>query len=181
MKYNRHQARFNYPTPKVPDPTNMVDTAQSLAAQQFYLGLVYQSVNQFSDPARQSPMGRSPQNYSPAPPPPQQPQIQNTPPIQPTQHMQPQPPRMPMPVMAPEPPMCRTMLPGNQTCRNPVNKPGEKCAAHQPQKQMSDFAKGPPPVSFMQSDVRGPRAHVYISTFPSKWSIPITNVQIATN
>ncbi|KAL9552071.1 hypothetical protein MBANPS3_003964 [Mucor bainieri] len=162
-----HQARFNYPTPKVPDPTDMVDTAQSLAAQQFYLGLVYQSVNQFSDPARQSPMGRSPQSYSPAPPPPvpqqqqQQVHIQHTPPVQPTQLMQPQPavpqqmqaqpppPRMPMPmpmpVMTPEPPMCRTMLPGNQMCRNPVNKPGEKCPAHQPQKQMSDFAKGPPP------------------------------------
>ncbi|KAL7308168.1 hypothetical protein PS15m_012056 [Mucor circinelloides] len=155
-----HQARFNYPTPKVPDPTDMVDTAQSLAAQQFYLGLVYQSVNQFADPARQSSMGRSPQSYSPAqtlPPQQQQPQIQHTPPIQQVQPlpqlMQPQPspqqiqqpPRMPIPIVTPEPPMCRTMLPGNQMCRNPVNKPGEKCPAHQPQKQMSDFAKGPPP------------------------------------
>lgn len=143
----------------------MVDTAQSLAAQQFYLGLVYQSVNQFADPARQSSMGRSPQSYSPAQPlpPQQQPQIQhNTPPIQQAQPlpqlMQPQPspqqiqqpPRMPIPIMTPEPPMCRTMLPGNQMCRNPVNKPGEKCPAHQPQKQMSDFAKGPPPVSLIE-------------------------------
>lgn len=42
--------------------------------------------------------------------------------------------------------MCRTILAGNQICRNPVNKQGEKCPTHQPTKQMSDFAKGPPPV-----------------------------------
>ncbi|CEP17277.1 hypothetical protein [Parasitella parasitica] len=150
-----HQARFNYPTPKVPDPTDMVDTAQSLAAQQFYLGLVYQSVNQYADLSRQSPMGRSPQNYSPAPPPQpqiQQQHIQHTPPQQ--QQLPPQPvpqlmqqpqPRIPINAIAPEPPMCRTMLPGNQFCRNLVNKAGEKCSAHQPLKQMSDFAKGPPP------------------------------------
>jgi hypothetical protein len=77
-----HQARFNYPIPKIPDPSNLIDTAQSLAAQQYYLGLVYQSVNQFADPSRQSPIGRSPQTYSspplrvpqppqPTPPPPQ--------------------------------------------------------------------------------------------------------------
>ncbi|KAI8639545.1 chromatin remodelling complex Rsc7/Swp82 subunit-domain-containing protein [Parasitella parasitica] len=152
-----HQARFNYPTPKVPDPTDMVDTAQSLAAQQFYLGLVYQSVNQYADLSRQSPMGRSPQNYSPAPPP--QPQIQqqhtqHTPPQQQKLSTQPvpqvmqqpqQPSRMPINALAPEPPMCRTVLSSNQICRNPVNKAGEKCPAHQPPKQMSDFAKGPPP------------------------------------
>jgi hypothetical protein len=77
-----HQARFNYPVPKIPDPSKLIDTAQSLAAQQYYLGLVYQSVNQFADPQRQSPIGRSPQTYSspplqvpqppqPTPPPPQ--------------------------------------------------------------------------------------------------------------
>lgn len=167
----------------------MVDTAQSLAAQQFYLGLVYQSVNQFSDPARQSPMGRSPQSYSPAPPPPQQPQIQHTPPIQPVQQlmppqpspqqMQPQPPRMPMPVMTPEPPMCRTMLPGNQMCRNPVNKPGEKCPAHQPPKEMSDFAKGPPPVSFLSCACY---SYWLISLFRvSKLSTRITSVPTVIN
>lgn len=73
----------------------MVDTAQSLAAQQFYLGLVYQSVNQYADPSRQSPMGRSPQSYSPAPPPQpqiqQQPHIQNTPPPPQPQQQLPQP------------------------------------------------------------------------------------------
>lgn len=90
--------------PKIPNPINIIDTAQSLAAQQHYLGLVYQSVNQFADPSRQAPViGRSPQVYSPMPQTPQQPTQQQQPQIQQPVHPPQAPPqhliRMPMNVI----------------------------------------------------------------------------------
>lgn len=132
-----HQARFNYPIPKIPEPTILIDTAQSLAAQQYYLSLVYQSVNQYADPHRQpSPMGRvSPTGY-----------IQPQPSPIPLQHMM-QPHRVPIvPQQLAEPTVCGTLLAGNQICKRPVNRPGEKCQLHAPVKSMSDYAKAPPPV-----------------------------------
>lgn len=129
---------------------------------------MYQSVNQFADPSRQqqqqpSPVngGRpSPVNYQPMPP---QPQPQHyphqqhhhtpTPPPFPPQLQQPLPPHMlmqqPQQMRMPE---CGTLLAGNTICRRPVNRPGEKCSLHVlPPKQMSDYAKAPPPVSFVFS------------------------------
>lgn len=130
-----HQARFNYPIPKISEPTILVDTAQSLAAQQYYLSLVYQSVNQYADPQRQqSAMARmNPVNYVM-----QQPIPHHPPPATPMVPMVPQ----------PEPIVCGTILPGNQVCRRPVNRPGEKCQVHAaPVKSLADYAKAPPPVS----------------------------------
>ncbi|KAI7895881.1 chromatin remodelling complex Rsc7/Swp82 subunit-domain-containing protein [Mucor mucedo] len=132
-----HQARFNYPIPKIPEPTILVETAQSLAAQQYYLSLVYQSVNQYADPHRQpSPIARlSPTGYvQPSPIPPQ--------------HMMQQPQRIPIvPQQLAEPAVCGTLLSGNQICKRPVNRPGEKCQLHLPVKPMSDYAKAPPPAT----------------------------------
>ncbi|KAI9273412.1 chromatin remodelling complex Rsc7/Swp82 subunit-domain-containing protein [Helicostylum pulchrum] len=124
-----HQARFNYPIPKISEPTILIDTAQSLAAQQYYLSLVYQSVNQYADPQRQqqqqqpSPVGRiSPATY-----------------IMPTANI----PVAPQP----EPIVCGTLLAGNQICRRPVNRAGEKCQLHVPVKSLADYAKAPPPTT----------------------------------
>lgn len=133
-----HQARFNYPIPKIPEPTILVDTAQSLAAQQYYLSLVYQSVNQYADPHRQqSPIARaSPTNYI---------QPQQTPLLQ--QHIMQQPQRVPIVPQLAESPVCGTLLAGNQICKRPVNRQGEKCQLHLPVKPMSEYAKAEPPVS----------------------------------
>ncbi|KAI8992425.1 chromatin remodelling complex Rsc7/Swp82 subunit-domain-containing protein [Pilobolus umbonatus] len=100
-----HQARFNYPIPKIPQPTALSDTAQSLTAQQYYLGLVYQSVNPYVDPQRQIP-ARPPQYTMPPQPIPRQP-IQS-------------------------PHLCGAMMPNNQPCKRAVNAIGEKCSLHVP-------------------------------------------------
>ncbi|KAI8972041.1 chromatin remodelling complex Rsc7/Swp82 subunit-domain-containing protein [Mycotypha africana] len=147
-----HQTRFNFPAPKVPDPGHLLDTAQSLTAQQHYLGLVYQAVNQFADPQRQA-------LSQPTPPPAQlsMTRPQNFTSISPQQLPQhvPTPPQMMM--QQPPPPqripsnqqqqslVCGIQVGPDQFCTRLVNRPGEPCPLHAPAKQMSDFAKGPPP------------------------------------
>lgn len=192
--FYRHQARFNYPIPKIPEPTILQDTAQSLAAQQYYLSLVYQSVNQYADPQRQqqqqqvSPIGRPSQvNYSQPPPPlPQQQQqlqlqqqqqqqqllLQQQQQQQQMMHQQ----RVPLV----EPIICGALLQGNQICRRPVNRQGEKCQLHMPVKQMSDYAKAPPPVSHTTMSFSKFK-YLLRKTGNRSMCILITSVQIVIN
>lgn len=129
-----------------------------MAAQQYYLSLVYQSVNQYADPQRQqpqqqqqqqvSPIGRPPQvNYSQPPPPPTQQQLQQQQQQQLLLQQQQQQMMHQQRVPLVEPIICGALLQGNQICRRPVNRQGEKCQLHMPVKQLSDYAKAPPPVS----------------------------------
>ncbi|CAO3659798.1 unnamed protein product [Rhizopus stolonifer] len=128
-----HQARFNYPIPKIPEPSIIFDTAQSLSAQQYYLGVVYQTVNQFADPRRQHPASvrPGPSTFSPQP---QQmmPAVSPAPPV----NIQKQ----------PTPNLCHFKVSLSQVCGRPVGQPGQLCQAHtEASKTMADHASAPPP------------------------------------
>ncbi|KAI8369779.1 chromatin remodelling complex Rsc7/Swp82 subunit-domain-containing protein [Choanephora cucurbitarum] len=149
-----HQARFNYTVPKIPDPCNLIDTAQSLAAQQYYLSLVYQSVNQFTPPQQPPQQLPTTSNNPTLPPVPENHQAKpvhlNRPPSQ-TFPIAPPPqqPMMRMPPTSTLPPpsntLCGVPLGNNQLCQHPVSRMGERCSVHTAPKQMSEYTKGPPP------------------------------------
>ncbi|KAI9279581.1 chromatin remodelling complex Rsc7/Swp82 subunit-domain-containing protein [Sporodiniella umbellata] len=123
-----HQTRFSYPTPKIPEPNVIFDTAQSLSAQQYYLGVVYQTVNQFADPRRQQQQSSS-QHRPGMFIPPVQPMLPATPSIQPSH-------------------VCAYKVSLSQTCDRSVNQAGQLCPAHQnASKAMNEHAKAPPPIT----------------------------------
>ncbi|KAG1538706.1 hypothetical protein G6F51_009602 [Rhizopus arrhizus] len=134
-------------------PVIIFDTAQSLSAQQYYLGVVYQTVNQFADPRRQPPPSVRLASSGTFAPQSQQPMMPLVPPVptaniqqQPLQPppSQPQPPQQTAPQQPPS--VCSFKVSLSQVCGRPVNHPGQLCQLHMDiPKSMSDHAKAPPP------------------------------------
>ncbi|ORE08739.1 hypothetical protein BCV72DRAFT_334199 [Rhizopus microsporus var. microsporus] len=147
-----HQARFNYPIPKIPEPNIIFDTAQSLSAQQYYLGVVYHTVNQFADPRRQPAPARPtpnvyiPPNAQPHPQQQQQQQRMTTAQPAPSMNMQQPIPQQPQQPMQQSVGACSFKISLTQTCGRPVNHPGQFCQLHSnAPKSMAETAKAPPP------------------------------------